>query len=635
MSKLTQNPQYVARESYNGFDMSQLYKFSSTVGELLPIYYDLLQPGDKVTMKTIMKTRTQPLESAAMMHLTERVEWFFVPLEQIYKAFGSWYYGIQDLNSSFFYNLTPESDAPTSVNELFPHLNFRRLNNFFDIGRVGAGGFNAPASYFFNAQTKPYEFWRLVDCFLPFSSLNSTIDNSAQINNVRSFQEEGQEEEEYKVGFTTSINPMFFAAYQKVYFDYYRLSDRETNDAEAYNFDKWFNTGDMSAIAAKLFRLRYRPWKRDFFTNIQVSPLFGENSLAALQTNTLPIVNQWLTSMREVKTQNQNDANNSSEPTQVVLPDGATISPANIRASFAVEKLLEITRRAGKHYDAQTLAHFGVKVPTGIAGEVMFIGREESTINIADVIATAGTEETALGQVGGKGYGFGNGNNCKFTAPCHGILLGIYSAEPEVDYTDYGLNKLHTLINRPDWFIPQYDNLGMQPLFKYQSKYSQNADPNVSQVENATIFGWQWRYSELKTKYNVTRGNLADYGTMRTWAPSRIGLTSSSYEQFLINPTYLNSVMLVDYDIPTFNDMTNVNYWRNKWVDYASANVPNFNKQDSGYEDKYADAWNQFRVGMTLGTLYSTLYARDPLLHEFYFDVKKSSKMSTYGLPSL
>ena len=36
---------------------------------------------------------------------------------------------------------------------------------------------------------------------------------------------------------------------------------------------------------------------------------------------------------------------------------------ANIRAMFANEKLWSITGRAKKHYDDQTLAHFGFEVP--------------------------------------------------------------------------------------------------------------------------------------------------------------------------------------------------------------------------------------------------------------------------------
>lgn len=635
MPNVNQSPNHVARIGYNGFDMSQLLKFSSTVGELLPVYYDLLQPGDKVTLKTVMKTRTQPLETSAMMHLTERVEWFFVPLEQIYKPFGSWYYGIQDLHSSLFYSKSSEEYAISPVAKDFPAVFSRQLQEIWNVALGLSGSSSAGSSTWF--ENTSAESWRLIDCFLPFSSLLSR----QSIGPKYTFPSDGTgrlihkptilSEEEYRrlrglenpitpIQLGYSINPMFFCAYQKIYFDYYRLSDRESNNAMAYNLDNFYDTGIVdSSVLDEMFKLRYRAWKRDFFTNTQISPLFSETALASLNQNSITAVNQWLTGLQRVDASNATGNVNSPEATQVILPNNATLSPANIRTAFAVEKLLEITRRAGKHYDAQTLAHFGVNVPTGIAGEVMFLGREESTINIADVVATAASDGNALGEIAGKGYGLSGGNQNKFEAPCHGILMGIYSAEPEVDYTDYGLNKLQTLIARADWFTPEYDDLGMQPLFKYQTFLSQSTDNSA--YENAFIFGWQYRYMELKQKYNVTRGALADYGTMRTWAPSRKGVLGTDLNQFLINPTYLNSVMLIDY-APSLGGAP--------VYETLFYNIKSEDGQISAETESMTVQTNSL-----YGLGYSTLYATDPLLHEFYFDVKKASKMSTYGLSSL
>lgn len=634
MANLLQNPQHVARIGYDGFDMSQLLKFSSSSAELLPVYYDLLQPGDKVSMHTIMKTRTQPLETAAMTHITERIEWFFVPLEQIYKPFGSWYYGIQDLHSSLFYSKSADEYAVAPISKEFPYIPSRSLQTIWNSGR--AGGSALRNGTWFDGDA---EAWRLIDCFLPFSATASRQERARSFTfpsngNGQSFNKPVEmspsELAEYtknpgNIAISYGVNPMFFAAYQKIYYDYYRLSDREVNNATAYNLDNFYDTGIVDeSILADLFKLRYRAWKRDFFTNTQISPLFGETALAALNQNSITAVNQWLTGLQSINTSNQNGVDNTTEPTQVMIPSSATLSPANIRTAFAVEKLLEITRRAGKHYDAQTLAHFGVDVPTGISGEVKFIGREESVIQIADVVSTADTASSdtgaALGQVGGKGYGLGNGNKCQYTAPCHGILMAIYSAEPAVDYSDYGLNKLQTLINRSDWFTPEYDDLGMQPLFKYQSFPSQEVEVGQNAIDNANIYGWQYRYSELKTKYNLVRGALADYGTMRTWAPSRKGLFGSTLKEFLINPTYLNSIFLINYN-PNLGGLS----------EYETVYIRTID-EDGAVSETESYALN---TNPTYGLGFQTLYSSDPFLHEFYFDVKKASKMSTYGMPSL
>ena len=102
MSSLLSNPSHRAKIGYNGFDMSNYLKFSSSVGQLLPVYYDILSPDDKVSLQAQIKTRTMELESAAMCQLNEYLEWFFVPMNQLSHAFGSILYNISDLDSSFW-----------------------------------------------------------------------------------------------------------------------------------------------------------------------------------------------------------------------------------------------------------------------------------------------------------------------------------------------------------------------------------------------------------------------------------------------------------------------------------------------------------------------------------------------------
>ena len=60
-SSVLLNPQHVAKIGYNGFDMGQEIDFTSGTGQLLPVYYDILSPGDKVSCKAIIKSRTNPL----------------------------------------------------------------------------------------------------------------------------------------------------------------------------------------------------------------------------------------------------------------------------------------------------------------------------------------------------------------------------------------------------------------------------------------------------------------------------------------------------------------------------------------------------------------------------------------------
>lgn len=589
MANIFQNPTHVAKLGYNGFDMGQKLKFSSTVGELLPVYYDILHPGDKVTCQIELKTRLMPIQSAAMAHLTQHVEWFFVPMKQIYSLFGAFYYNVSDLESSIFNTQSAEATLPyVPAGDMDAYIN--------DIG----------------TQSDAY-----------FSTLTGTGLRLLELLGIP------WESTHQNQGSALGFCPLLLCAYQKIYYDYYRFTEREENNPSAYNLDKYYATPTSITMAdlRNMTTLHYRRWRPDFFTHNLPSPLFGEAGIGSMGYNggvnytsqLVDAMQQWLTATnfntfgvgawtsstdpsQNSPSGSQEMASNNIDPT-VVAPEGVlyrssgtnymqygnlqqSLSPTSIRSSFAIQKLLEITRRAGKHYDAQQLAHFGVKLPKGLDGEVTFLGAQESDIRIGDVIATASgstsSSSSVLGQVGGKGYGFVNQGTVKFSAPCDGILMAIYSCEPYADYDNLGFDKLNLMMDRSAWYTPEYDNLGMQPLFQYQSDADATGQPT-------NILGWQYRYMEFKAKYNKICGSLR--GSSHMWTPGNVGFYSN-LKDYYIRPTYLNTILYMPYDFnPHLDDQSQLNY--------------------------------------------DNIFGKDPLIHEVYFDVKKASKMSVYGLENL
>lgn len=578
MANILRKPSYQNANGYNGFDMDNLLKFSSTVGELLPVYYDLLQPGDKVTLGTTIKSRTMELASAAMCSLTEHLEWFFVPMEQLYSPFGAWYFGVDDIRSAYYRNMNMyylPYFAPSQVlTELYSNASSNLSDSIFPE--------NSGSRY------------RLMEFFdIPFEAYyNARAEASV-------------------VGWC----PIFAQAYQKIYHDYFRDSDREEMSPGLWNTDIYAENPVSFPLAAfrSFLTLRYRSWKKDFYTNIFPSPLFGSDSVNAMgDRNINYLFHQWLVGT-SFYTSSTSSYYSEPYPSAVpvvpedkvnpsnIVPDpiltGSSItsnfaniqqslSPSSIRTSFAVQKYLEVIRRAGKTYDAQQLAHFGVKLSEGISGTCYRLGESTAQLQIGDVIATstssAGDATSVLGQVGGKGYAYGQGDSIKFTAPSHGILMCIFSVEPEVDYAGQSFDKLQTLMNRADWFTPEFDNLGMQPLFNYQSLAYNSSDTGWLP---SGIIGWQYRYSELKCKYNRVRGSLRR--SLNFWTTAREYMSNGLYS-FKVNPAFLNSIMLDQY----------------RGLSVADIESQNF-------------------------------FAHDPLIHELYFNVKKASKMSTYGLESL
>ncbi len=569
MASILANPTHRANLGYNGFDMGHYLKFSSSVGQLIPVFYDYLSPGDKVNLQAQIKTRTMELESAAMVSLTEHLEWFFVPFEQLSHAFGSIVYNISDLNSSLWQHELSDINLPKISLKDVVSSSFDKSHLPSDFTPFFPKSPTAGQIQQFNADQV-----RLLD------ALGYSVSRGLYFSTDKPLSQAGLNFDTFKPA------PWLLGAYQKIYSDHYRLSDRQVNRARYYNFDFYQDGSSLdSAIGTSdanyICTLQYRPYRKDFFTNTYVSPLYdGYVGGLDVGNSDFDKVNQWLTSVSDYQLFDENKEVNKRSATHSYL-GGNTLNVPNIRTLFAIDKMLEITRRAGKHYDKQVAAHFGVSVPTGISGESFFLGSQESRIDIGDVIATAGTESDPLGRVGGKGYGFGQPDKpISFTAPSHGVLMCIYSCEPIVDYTQIGLDRLNSYVHASDFFIPEFDNLGMQPLFMYQYR-----EPWTNGFPTGAFTEWQYRYSELKCKYNRVFGSLST--SLRYWVPQIDGFESGTLSSYFVRPDYLDDIMLVNY---------------NSKLDYSKL---------------------------------SDIYSTDPLIHEINFNVKKSSKMSTYGLINL
>lgn len=581
MASVLSTPFHKANLSKHGHDVSQSKKFTSSVGQLLPVYYDRLYPGDKIVIKNELISRTMDLETAAMTDITEHIDYFFVPMTQIYSLFDSWIYGVQDVRTSLV--------DVASISHQFPHIRYDAIQQFFDsLGYqgqdVGYGNGSIAHDQFGVVECDNISrLWQLFGfgnhAYEYFSWLQDSEGSSSSIS--------GQQPPNFGMG---SYDLSLPAVYQKIYMDFYRLSDREANDPLYYSLDRFYETPlvtDPTAIR-RLFTMRYRPLKKDLYTSAQVSPIVADGDIGILDNNSLLNVNQWLAIVDPYFD------GRFSETLTIGDGEGAQ-NVAGINTIFAVNKLLEITRRAGKHYDAQTLAHFGQEVPNGIAGEVMYLGSHTSKISIGDVLATASNSDdnTYLGQVGGKGYGYGSSSPISIKAPCHGIIMGIYSAVPEIDYMPTGIDRLNTYINSYDHWTPEFDKLGMQPLFAYQSNTkivdTSAASPRVRERtsdELNEVLGWSYRYEELKTKIDLVLGGFST--SLDYWSTSKEGQQNNALNNYLCDPSYLNKIMLLNY-----------------------------------------------KPEATSNYMPSSAFDRDPLIHMLRVDAKKVSAMCTYGLDSL
>lgn len=509
-----QDPSYTYQGKKFPHDLTHNLKFTTSVGHLIPVLADILYPSDHVKIKPVLFSRMADLETAAFTRLREHIEYFFVPMNQIISSFPQFIYGVGRNNSALIdasgTPLVPILDATVDVDALITGADMFGITNKNNAKRL-----------------------------LDMCGYSSDVTNVTSTN---------------KLG----CNVLPICAYHKVFFDHYAIQDRTNINPYLWNLDDSVATGFVqfgatSRPAGDFFSLHYRPFMHDYYTDMKVSPLESASSINA-NGNLTGRVNNWLSNQSSFSAVNPSGATGTDDRTTVAYYDSSNniqqkqFTTANIRAMFAVDKLLEITRRSKKDYAHQTLAHFGANVNEGISGRAYKIGSVTQELSIQDVDATAcsdiGTGGLAsfLGQQGGKGITVNQANRMvDFTAPCHGILIGIYSAEPIIDYPDNMMDRKWMYRYRQDFFTPEFDHLGMQPIFGYEI--------NAADLGNrGTVYGWQYRYQESKQKFNrITTGfntsGLSSWTTVRNQL--QFGNTENS---FYISPYYLDPIMLVNFD---------------------------------------------------------------------------------------
>ena len=99
MANVNAKPHYEAHLNKSSFDVSQTLNFTSSCGHILPVWYDIVNPHEKINLSCDLFTRTQPLVNAPMTDIDEYVDFFFVPFSLLFGHFDSWIYGIDDYHS--------------------------------------------------------------------------------------------------------------------------------------------------------------------------------------------------------------------------------------------------------------------------------------------------------------------------------------------------------------------------------------------------------------------------------------------------------------------------------------------------------------------------------------------------------
>ena len=201
-----------------------------------------------------------------------------------------------------------------------------------------------------------------------------------------------------------------------------------------------------------------------------------------------------------------------------VATSGLKISA--LRSATALQKYKEIQNSNDPDFASQVLAHFGIK-PKVDGRTSIFIGGDDKTLSINPQVNTNFQDG---GEPEIKAIGIGDlSAGCKFTATTYGMIIGIYRAVPQLDYSHVGIDRNLFKSDATDFPIPELDSIGMQTQYRCELSAPllgscaniEEVITSSSNIDMSRTYGYAPRYAELKSARDYFEGGFC--GTYSTW----------------------------------------------------------------------------------------------------------------------
>lgn len=455
----------------NVFNLSHSKKLSCKMGQLIPICTIDTVPGDKFNINGNAMVRFAPLIAPMMHSVNVYMHYFFVPNRIIWDGWEDFITGGED-------------GMDTTVH---PYISMVSRDATLTESQISQG------------------------------SLADYMDIPMFAN----------EPENPKI--ITDINALPFAAYQKIYNDYYR--DQNLEEYVTDNCEDGLSSPDLN-------QLRYRAWQHDYFTSAlpwtqkgpeAMLPLSGSAPVRAVSWEdtggfTQPVRysvdpngGEPVPGVANLQAQpNGNlgipgsnvylDLNDTNE---AILSEATSSSIIDLRRAVKLQTWLEKNARGGSRYIESMLVHFGVQSSDKRLQRPEYLGGLSTPVKISEVLQTSNndTQETPQGNMAGHGISVGGGKIDPYYCEEHGWIIGIMSIRPKTAYQD-GIPKKFLRTDKFDYYWNEFAHIGEQPI--------QNKELFVSGGEtDEETFGYVPRYAEYKFMNDSVNGDFRN--TLDMW----------------------------------------------------------------------------------------------------------------------
>lgn len=332
------------------------------------------------------------------------------------------------------------------------------------------------------------------------------------------------------------VSAMPFAAYQRIYFDYYKWKGNMEGDVQPSPANGTLLTDGNNSTSTNLFVLRRRGWMHDYFTSALTASQKG--AIVDIPLGDVVLNPDWLADgqfprfqdgagVHEAGTLLNQDFTPPDEGIAVSTatgdpvaynPDGSLIvAPVTInelRRAESLQTFLELLARGGSRYTELVKNFFDTNTGDARVQRSEYITGIVTPVQISEVLNTTGIDgELPQGNMAGHGAAVVSGRAGAYHCKEHGYIIGIMSVMPDTAYQQ-GLPRHFFKFDPEDHFFPQFEGLGEQAIFNKEiyASYNDTLDNDV--------FGYIPRYSEYKYIPNRVAGLFRT--TLKFWHWGRI-----------------------------------------------------------------------------------------------------------------
>lgn len=599
----------VANIPRNGFDVGEFFPYSLKLGQVKPISFTHTVPGGHYRISVDELCHTEPFITDPFVRLSKHIEVIYLPYSVMWHGSSQFFGHAQDPQSSYeqgheyvpnfnlgnmlerIYNATPSDTDMQGLQITETALSL--------LDMLGYGAH--PLFQMTDNQRNAY-----------ITALKTQYVNAWSLLAYNKYWNDMLRDSQH----TSPLNPALFNA------------DRvPCTSVETSHMDRYYSDAEM----LELVTIKYRKTKRDLFTSSLVSRQFGATELVSLNFTLDPSGLSISGNGQVIANFNGGtayDTGNYKLPSGVTHTAGdnrdiglhmTDTSHGNVYAagvgevdinsilthqhailnqsiyskigsvglnvggsangsgSFDVYTLLtaqlmqkwrEQINRAGNKTEDRLRAVYGSKPGSDAKNHPVLLGSTSYDIRANQVTSTGEGTNTKLGDIAAKGIGYAQRNQFEFDATEFGIILVCTYILPENAYLN-PLDKLNTLIEPFDYYVPQLANLGLEGIenkFKKLLRYDSYEDKYELPIEGPypdryltylnSENGYAARNWAYKQKINKVHLGFQHGVENSKWMPSRIDRDPSSrvaQNEYYVSPNEYDTVFgtVTDYHLDT------------------------------------------------------------------------------------